>query len=217
MTSSERLPIVSFFSGAGGLDLGFRQAGFETIFAADNDLAAVNTFNANTGYRDIASRQDLSSVPVQRIIHMIEDIGTKPVGIIGGPPCQGFSRGNCKSYAEDPRNKLPLAYAELVSALRKKFNIDFFVFENVPGIRNARHIDTYNCLKNTLAGAGFILFEGEIESSRFGVPQIRNRLLLVGINRFKYPTSLFRKVAIILSRYGISLEIYQIQFFSQES
>lgn len=188
MASYERLPIVSFFTGAGGLDLGFHQAGFETIFAADNNQAAVDTFNANTGYRDIACQQDLSSASTKKIIKMIAKKSVRPTGVIGGPPCQGFSRGNCKSTANDPRNGLPLKYAALVSSLRKEFDIDFFVFENVPGIKDVKHEATYWSLKNKLDKAGFILFENEVEASRFGVPQIRRRIVFVGINRIKYPS-----------------------------
>ncbi|KAF0220414.1 MAG: hypothetical protein FD174_1315 [Geobacteraceae bacterium] len=187
MIYQDKLPVVSLFSGAGGLDLGFGQAGFQTIFAADYNSAAVNTFNANSGYRNIARQLDLSTVSIHNILNMIEDVGIKPVGAIGGPPCQGFSRGNNRSSADDPRNVLPLKYAELIAGLRDKFDIDFFVFENVPGLRDTKHAETYTLLKQSLDHAGFALFEDELDSSRFSIPQIRRRVIFVGINRVKYP------------------------------
>jgi len=187
MNYQDKLSVVSLFSGAGGLDLGFGQAGFKTIFAADYNSAAVNTFNANSGFRNIARQIDLSTVSIHSILNMIDDIGIKPVGVIGGPPCQGFSRGNSNSTADDPRNVLPLKYAELIAGLRDKFDIDFFVFENVPGLRDSKHAEIYNRLKDRLEFAGFTLFEHEVESSRFNVPQTRRRVIFVGINCYKYP------------------------------
>ncbi len=186
-----QLPVVSFFSGGGGLDLGFRQVGFKTIFAADHDSAAVNTFNSNTGNHKIAHQIDLSSITTDEVINMIEETGIKPIGALGGPPCQGFSRANSSSCADDPRNALPLKYAELITNLRKRFQIDFFVFENVPGMCDKKHVKTFSSIKNHLNNGGFNLFEKEVQASHFGVPQKRKRIFLIGINREKYPSLSF--------------------------
>ncbi|HBG18749.1 MAG TPA: DNA (cytosine-5-)-methyltransferase [Desulfobulbaceae bacterium] len=183
--SSSRLPVVSFFTGGGGLDLGFYQAGFKTIYAADHDLSAVSTFNKNTGNNNTACQLDLSVSSIDQILKLIEDIGVTPVGAIGGPPCQGFSRANCSSYAADPRNALPLKYVDIIIALKEKFEIDFFVFENVPGIRDVKHQKVFSSIKEKLLTGGFNLFEKELNASWFGVPQQRRRIFFVGINSEK--------------------------------
>ena len=102
--------------------------------------------------------------------------------MIGGPPCQGFSRGNSKSLADDPRNQLPLHFAEMVNAINDEFGIDFFLFENVLGIKDEKHAEVFENIKSQL-GIRFKIFEQELDASRFDVPQTRHRLLILGLNR----------------------------------
>jgi DNA (cytosine-5)-methyltransferase 1 len=88
------IPILSLFSGAGGLDLGFHQAHFKTVLAIDSEQVAVETYNRNRK-SDTAVQLDLSKNKPGYIINLIKSTTSEiPQGIIGGPPCQGFSRGN---------------------------------------------------------------------------------------------------------------------------
>jgi DNA (cytosine-5)-methyltransferase 1 len=105
---------------------------------------------------------------------------------VGGPPCQAFSGGNVHRRSADPRRALPATYAGLIAELRKAFEIDFFVFENVLGLRYKRHTELFSDLKGLFRGAGFTIFEGELDAKDFGVPQTRQRVFIVGFNKRKY-------------------------------
>ncbi|MFN7734128.1 MAG: DNA cytosine methyltransferase [Pirellula sp.] len=176
------IPVLSLFSGAGGLDYGFSQAGFHTVLAIDNDRAATETFNRNFG-GNVARNEDLSTLPPEAICKWLKRIGTKPRGIIGGPPCQGFSIGNTTAHPDDPRNQLAFRYCDILDSLSQKFSIEFFVFENVLGLRSPKHRSRLATIIARLQKAGFQVAQAEINALRFGVAQNRRRLFLVGINR----------------------------------
>src|SRR5665213_2374975 len=129
--------LLSLFSGAGGLDEGFAAAGFETILAVDSCSDAVASFNHNAGC-EIAVKRDLASLTGEKFLDLVPKSAT-PVGLIGGPPCQGFSRGNVNSIANDPRNLLPYRYADLLASANERYQLDFFVFENVAGLLGPKH------------------------------------------------------------------------------
>jgi DNA (cytosine-5)-methyltransferase 1 len=181
------IPIISLFSGAGGLDLGFKQAGFNTILAIDNDPAAYQTFVSNNPKCDVL-RMDLSTMDPKKILDRITDLPKEnyPVGVIGGPPCQAFSLGNVHKKHNDARSLLPSRYAAHLSVLRKEFDIDFFVFENVPGLNTRNHGALFAELKNLFEDAGFVIHEGVLDALDFGVPQRRQRIFVVGFNLDKY-------------------------------
>src|SRR4029077_11002462 len=98
-------------------------------------------------------------------------------------PCQGFSRANTNSQADDPRNKLPETYSEIIAELQRFYTVEFFVFENVLGIRDAKHASTYQALVSGLSALGFIIKEEELCSLDFGVPQNRHRVVLSGLRK----------------------------------
>jgi DNA (cytosine-5)-methyltransferase 1 len=114
-----------------------------------------------------------------------------PVGVIGGPPCQAFSLSNGYKKEGDPRAELPRHYATILKELNTEYAIDFFVFENVLGLKHRRHSAVFAQFKRLFAGAGFSIFEGELDAADFGVAQNRRRVFVVGINRKKYPTLQF--------------------------
>jgi len=188
--ATDELPILSFFSGAGGLDLGFRQERFRVILALDNASAAVRTYNFNSK-RKIAQTADLSNLPVKRLVAMIESTGAVPRGVIGGPPCQGFSRGNARSDPNDPRNVLPFKYAQILKALNTRYGIDFFVLENVMGLMTPKHLQRFEAILAAFGEAGFIVFHHTLNANTFGVPQNRPRLFIVGLNADKHKDATF--------------------------
>ncbi|MBO9705583.1 MAG: DNA cytosine methyltransferase, partial [Arthrobacter sp.] len=103
--------IVSLFSGAGGLDLGFRDAGFDLTFACDISESAIKTHKRNfSSTKSIAA--DLNVLKPEGVLqHIATEISEgESIAVIGGPPCQGFSRANPSAAAGDPRNKLPILY-----------------------------------------------------------------------------------------------------------
>src|SRR5690606_4179539 len=97
------LPIISLFSGAGGLVLGFETAGFKPLVAYDIFKPAVETYNYNR-QQSVAHLADVSSLEAKQIIEQISGVygpDVKPVGIIGGPPCQAFSRSHLYPRDDD--------------------------------------------------------------------------------------------------------------------
>ena len=180
------IPVLSLFSGAGGLDYGFGLAGFETVLAIDHNRAATATFNANFD-GDVARNGDLSEVSPATVIKWLKNQKAEPRGIIGGPPCQGFSIGNTKASPDDPRNQLPFRYCEILEALNHKYDIEFFVFENVLGLRAPKHRSRLSEIVARFEQAGFRVAQAEVNALRFGVAQNRRRLFLVGINQSLHP------------------------------
>lgn len=175
------------------MDLGFRRHGFEIVLAIDNDEAAVQTYNANQG-PGIAQKRDLSRLSGHDVIDLIQQRspGIRPRGVIGGPPCQSFSRSNVHGRPRDHRHQLPLHYAEILKVLNQKYHLDFFVFENVVGLKSKKHRGRFSKILQALEDAGFNVFEKELNASEFGVPQSRHRVFVVGINKDLYPQLKFK-------------------------
>lgn len=179
------LELVSMFCGAGGLDEGFRQAGFTTRLAIDFKQAAIDTIELN--HKNASTlRADLSIMSVSDII---EIIGSKkrPIGILGGPPCQSFSNSNINQDPNDPRNSLPAKFADLICSLNAIKKVGFFVFENVPGMVGPKHKKRYDAFKRRVRKGGFRVFQSMLDAKDYGVPQTRKRIFAVGINAKMFP------------------------------
>lgn len=175
--------VISLFCGAGGLDVGFSQAGFDIALAADFDPAAVNTHNRNFSANSAIEADLLATSPERFVALVVEKCaGIRPVGIIGGPPCQGFSRANAQRSSSDPRNELANRYASIVNALTRIFPIKFFIFENVPEILAVQNREFLASLKKRL-NQKFILSTSTLNAADFGVPQKRVRFFMAGVRR----------------------------------
>lgn len=174
--------IVSLFSGAGGLDLGFRRQGFEVPLAIDFSTAAIQTHKRNfkTTVGVVADLVELGPSGVLNHVTSTIPRGER-IGIIGGPPCQGFSRGNPNSRSDDPRNELPSLYIQIVRTLKKHYTVDFVVFENVLGMKDKKHLPTFHALLADLKSLQFRVTESELCSLEFGVPQNRRRIILTAM------------------------------------
>jgi len=196
--------LISVFSGAGGLDYGFQHGGFSTVFACDKSQSSVDSFNINFNdgvskvidLAEIAPADFVGMVPIQRRRDGL-------VGFIGGPPCQGFSRGNVRRDPNDPRNTLPHRFAQLLCELNRAVRIDFFVFENVVGLRGPMYEELLSSVCESLKRAGFRLFQQVLDAGEFGVPQRRRRMFIVGLStsslpgrEFEFPTPRARKTTV---------------------
>ena len=173
--------LVSLFSGIGGLDLGFEFAGFETIWANDLDKYAVETYKANVNDKII--KGDI------RIVK--ELIPTHDV-LIGGFPCQPFSSlGKLKGFDDEGRGTL---FFEIKDILQKK-DTKVVVLENVKNIVTHDKGKTFNRILTELDEIGYDCYYNILNSEDFGVPQRRNRMFLVGLNRkyFKKKEFVFPK------------------------
>ena len=191
LTTAEKTkpwPVLSLFSGAGGFDLGFRRAGFELGLAIDFDPAAVSTYRWNQPHTHVA-QLDIAENNVDEFVGLWTRINGDegPVGIIGGPPCQAFSVSNVYQKNRDPRRKLLVHYASVIQAFTSRLGLDFFVFENVPGLVQGRHRRRYLEFKRLCKKAGYSVREKAVDAGRFGIPQNRKRIIVIGINSERYP------------------------------
>lgn len=178
--------ILSLFSGAGGLDLGFKHEGFEISLAIDISQAAIKSHKRNFPNSNSVCANLIDLGPQGVLDALLKKIPPKTkLGVIGGPPCQGFSRANNQSTADDPRNTLPKLYIEIIKKLQEVFEIEFIVFENVLGIRDKKHAQTYSSLVHDIDLLGFHLNEHELCATDFGVPQTRKRIILAAMRKGK--------------------------------
>ena len=159
--------VVSLFSGAGGLDLGFINAGHNIIWANDNFLDAVNTYRRNLGEHIVLG--DISTIPSS-------DIPDHDI-LIGGFPCQGFSLANNNRNEHDERNKL---YLELLRVLINK-RPKFFIAENVKGILSLMNGNVFRMIIKDFQDAGYSVYHKVLNAADFGVPQRRERVIIFGV------------------------------------
>ena len=183
--------VISLFSGCGGLDEGFSQAGFEIGAAYDNNLPALRSFKRNHGLgscRENARTRiypaDLSTLSPAEIAAQWElNECEAPAGIIGGPPCQAFSVSNVHPDSQDPRARLVRHYAEILETLAGKFQPKFFLLENVIGLSNKKHRPLLEEFKDRARDASYRVFEQPLDAQYFSVPQTRPRVFAVGIHK----------------------------------
>lgn len=184
--------LISLFCGPGGFDVGFAGAGYSTRLAYDNDTASVRTHRRNHPEAN-ALLADLSVLRVENIIaDWKKHSRSRPVGVIGGSPCQSFSVSNVFQRPDDVRHRLPDHFARVVEGLNDEFAVDFFVFENVPGLAAPKHAHRLDRLTGRLERVGFSVFRATLDAQHFGVPQVRPRVFVVGINQDRHPGLEFR-------------------------
>lgn len=170
------MKVIDLFAGCGGLSLGFEMAGFEISLAIEKDEWASETYRANhpdtkviTG--DITEILDLDSLLDKK--HLPID------GIIGGPPCQGFSLSGNRDK-NDPRNSLFMEFVRFVKFYKPKF----FVMENVTGILSMKTKDNQNVkdlILDEYHNAGYNVKICKLNAAEYGVPQSRIRIVFIGI------------------------------------
>ncbi len=174
--------ILSLFSGCGGLDLGFVQAGYEVSLAYDLRASAVNSYNYFQK-RTCAFVRDVSDIKLR---HLDQDFEGRfsPHGVIGGPPCQSFSRGNSSKKKNDPRTKMVNVFFDLALRIHQhREGLDFIVMENVPEVSLADEGQLLRKQIDRLDRHGFDVHSHVYNALKHGVAQKRRRLILVAINR----------------------------------
>lgn len=163
------MKVVSLFSGAGGLDLGFIQAGHQIIWANDLYEDAVQTYRQNIGDHIVCRNImeiDASDIPDCDIV-------------IGGFPCQGFSVANTRRNESDERNAL---YKELVRVIRCK-QPKFFLAENVKGLLSFSKGQVFKMIINDFENLGYKVNYKLLNAADYGVPQKRERVVIVGVRQ----------------------------------
>lgn len=160
--------IISIFAGAGGLDRGFENAGFDVIWANEYDKKIWDTYRFNHPKTHLETR---SITEVKE-----EEIPNGVAGLIGGPPCQSWSLAGSMRGMEDERGKLFFDYLRILRSKRPLF----FVAENVPGMLSSKHINEFNNIKNMFIQCGYRVNHSLLNASDYGVAQDRKRVIIVG-------------------------------------
>lgn len=171
--------IISLFSGAGGLDLGFEKAGLKTTWANEYDKEIWETFEKNFPHTKL-DRRSIRDIPSCDI--------PEAIGLIGGPPCQSWSEAGALRGIEDHRGQL---FFEFIRVLRDKKPL-FFLAENVSGMLASRHSDALENIKNHFIESGYNLSFKLLNAHDYKVPQDRQRVFFVGFREdlnmtFEFP------------------------------
>lgn len=179
------MKIVSLFAGAGGLDLGFKKAGFDIVWANEYDKSIWETFEKNFPKTKLDKRSivdiDVSEIP-------------NCDGIIGGPPCQSWSEAGANRGINDNRGKLFFEYFRIIKAKKPKF----FLAENVSGILSHRHKDAFESIIKGFEKLGYKVYFELLNANDYDVPQDRQRVIIIGIRKdlkidFSFPAPLNKK------------------------
>lgn len=181
--------VISLFCGCGGLDRGFENAGFNVIWANDNDRNILETYKYNHPNTEIIigniSKIDSGSIP--------NDI----FGLIGGPPCQSWSAAGNGLGIKDSRGKLFFEYVRILKD-KKPY---FFLAENVKGMLSKRHKKSLDIITNLLEDAGYEISINLVNAADYGVPQNRERVIIVGYRKdlgikFGLPSKIENKLTV---------------------
>ena len=194
------IQVYSFFSGVGFLDLGFENAGFDIVFVNEHNerfLQAYQYARRNNnhvplyGYSNEDVRVYLSDEKWQEAFPEYNNGRNNLIGFIGGPPCPDFSIAG-KNEGETGKNgQLTSVYVELII----KRQPDFFVLENVRGLCGTKkHKEFYDRIKRRLYRSGYSLFDSVENALCYGVPQYRDRLILIGFKRTRFGRNIIYQI-----------------------
>ena len=191
---------MSIFAGAGGLDAGLEQAGFETRLAIDIDRDAIETLRATKAVRLPVDRGRRKHLAKARLVHAdltkltkgelvgLWEADEPPDLLAGGPPCQSFSSAGKQRGIDDERGRLFRDFVRAARALRPSV----ILFENVQGLVTARDQDgtvggVLQAIQSEFESAGYACSFALVNSADYGAPQRRVRLVMLGARRHELP------------------------------
>ncbi len=188
--TTQRLTLISLFSGGGGLDLGLEAAGFETVFASDIDYHSCITLQ--NGKNNAKSKElpflqhatilqaDVNELTSKEVMNLAGVKKGEVDLLAGGPPCQAFSVFGKRKGVEDPRGLLAYEYLRLLSEIQPKA----FLLENVYGLLTIDGGEIFKTLCKKLEKPGgslhYTLSIFRLNSADYGVPQFRDRIFIIG-------------------------------------
>lgn len=171
---SKRPVTVSLFAGAGGCSLGFKQVGYNIVYALDIDSAAVSTYRRN--FPDaLCDVSDIREVDWQALMSRLDLAKGELDMLIGGPPCQGFSTAGTRFW-DDPRNALLRSYVAALTQLKPKW----FMMENVEGLLTTKNGDYVFEAVKAFVELGYTVRIEKVYAHEYGIPQRRKRVLVIG-------------------------------------
>jgi len=184
------MKVVSFFAGAGGLDLGFEKAGFDVVWANEYDKEIWATYEKNHK-NTILDRRSIVDIPSSEV----PDCD----GIIGGPPCQSWSEAGKARGIKDKRGQLFYDFIRILEEKQPKF----FLAENVSGMLISKHNQALEGIKELFrnAGLGYELSFKMLNASDYNVPQDRKRVFFIGVRKdlnikYEFPNENFEKITL---------------------
>ena len=187
MAESTKYKIVDLFAGCGGLSCGLEQAGFTPWFVNEIVETFCNTYKRNHNLSDdhyyIGDINELN-----KWLDKYEEYLTDITLVCGGPPCQGFSMANRQRILDDPRNQLYKAYLTFLSKVRPKF----FIMENVKGMANK--IEEIKQDFTNYLGEDYQFDYKLLRAQDFGVPQNRERFIMIGNRMGINPEEIFEEI-----------------------
>lgn len=168
---------IDLFCGAGGMGLGFKWAGWRPVIANDLEPRFVDTYRRNV--HDAAVAGSITNPEI--VEQLIEAAASarrlgKPLWVIGGPPCQGFSTAGNKRTMEDQRNHLAWDYVRFLERVRP----DGFIFENVTGLLNMQGGKVFAAVRKAFSSVMPSLQGAVLSADDYAIPQRRKRVILVG-------------------------------------
>lgn len=183
------MKVISLFAGAGGLDLGFEQAGFDIVWANEFDKKIWKTFQYNFPDTHLDTRS-IIDIPSNEIPNDVD-------GIIGGPPCQSWSEAGARRGIDDERGQLFYEYIRVLEDKQPKF----FLAENVQGMLFKRNETALKQIINSFGKAGYIVKYKLLNTYDYSIPQDRKRVIFIGIRtdidiNFKFPNSSHRSLTL---------------------
>lgn len=172
-----KLVMIDLFCGAGGFAVGCDWAGFQSVLGVDHLEPAIGTWVRNHPH-GIGCLGDITKLDATHVQELLKSKGVNKVHLItGGVPCQGFSIANRKHNDNDERNFLFLEYMRFV----KVFMPDYIILENVSGMRSTAGGQFEKNIKEYMESLGYTTTVKLVNAADFGVPQVRQRLIFVGV------------------------------------
>ena len=199
---------IALFSGCGGLSLGFAAAGFNLVGHVEIEESANRIYDSNFVNSKLLET-DVCNITAEQIQEWKKEFGDIDA-VIGGPPCQGFSLAG-KRDPDDMRNQLFKYYSNIVSLVHPKA----FVFENVRLLTSMKTSDGrlfIDCIFDSFSKAGYHLVKRELNMADYGVPQSRERVVIVGVRNdidkdFDFPKVTHQTDTDVRSNFGFQKQI----------
>lgn len=189
---SGEIPILSFFTGGGFLDIGFEQNGFRAVWSNESNPVFAKLYSSgmtawkrsrNPGDKEaaISSKRKIEQIAAKEIVKTAFPSGKPSLfGAIGGPPCPDFSAGGKHKGGSGSNGKLSKIYVQRIIKIKPTF----FIFENVAGLfKTEKHRLFLKKLVNKLENGGYCVDLKLLNALDYGVPQDRERLIMIGVKK----------------------------------
>ena len=206
MNKMKKLTVIDLFAGCGGLSTGFEMAGFDIPLAIEKDEWAAQTYKLNHKKTTVITEDITQLLDLDALVKHRGNLSKKEIdGIIGGPPCQGFSLSGNRDK-KDPRNSLFMEFVRFVRYFKPKF----FVMENVTGILSMQ-TKSGTLVKNVIIDefnkAGYNVEIFVLNAAEYGVPQNRIRVFFIGLKSdIKYDKNKIGPKGFLFNEHQITIE-----------